>query len=374
MNGRDFTKDLYSVLGVSKTASQSEIKKAYRKLAQKYHPDANPGNKEAEDKFKELSHAYDILSNDKKKKEYDNARQYFGQGGAGAGGFKGHGRTPGFDFSGANLGDLGDIFNMFGGGRRSGSGYASNTKGDDLQTEVTLAFEDAIQGINVRVPVNRPGACDVCHGSGAYPGTYPRACHDCGGTGYRSADQGLFGFSQPCVTCRGSGKVVDKKCAKCHGSGSLHKQSIINLKVPAGVKDGSKIRLPGKGASINGSLPGDLYVLIKIRPHPVFKRKNADIELDLPVTFSELALGTKIKVPTLDGLVSLKVPPSTDNGHVFRLKGKGAAKLKGGKGDMLVRMQMVMPRGLDSRQRKLLKEYSELDSSDPRAELYKYSG
>lgn len=372
MNGRDYATDLYSLLGVSKTASQSEIKKAYRKLAQKYHPDANPGNKEAEEKFKELSHAYDILSNTKKKNEYDNARQYFGQGGSGAGGFKGHGQPPGFDYS--NLGDLNDLFSMFGGGRRPGSGFSNRTKGDDLQTEVTLAFEDAILGINVRVPVSRPGACDVCHGSGAYPGTSPRVCHDCRGTGYRSADQGLFGFSQPCITCRGSGKTIEKKCAKCHGSGSQNRQTVINLKVPAGVKDGSKIRLPGKGASLNGSMPGDLYVLVKIRPHPVFKRKNADIELDLPVTFTELALGTKIKIPTLDGLVSLKVPAATQNGHVFRLKGKGASKLKGGKGDMLVRMQMVMPTGLDAKQRKLLKEYSELDSSDPRADIYKYSG
>lgn len=374
MNGRDFTKDLYSMLGVSKSASQSEIKKAYRKLAQKYHPDANPNNKEAEEKFKEVSHAYEILSNTKKKNEYDNARQYFGQSGTGPGGFRGQGQSPGFDFNNVNFGDIGDIFNLFGGGRKPGGGFAHATKGEDIQTEITLAFEDAIHGINVRVPINRPGTCDICKGSGAFSGTFPKPCQDCGGTGHRATNQGLFGVSQPCLTCRGSGKIVDKKCIKCRGSGSILKNAVINIKVPAGVKDGSKIRLPGKGAIVNGSLPGDLYVLVNIRPHPIFKRRNADIEMDLPVTFAELILGTKIKVPTLDGLVSLKVPPGTQNGHVFRLNGKGVASLKGIKGDMLVRMQMVIPRSLDARQKKLLKEYSELDSNDPRAEFYKFSG
>lgn len=373
MNGRDFTKDLYKVLGVSESASQSEIKKAYRKLAQKYHPDANLDNKESEEKFKEISHAYETLSNPKKRTEYDNAKRYFGEAGFGSkSGFQG--QSAGFDFNNANLGDLGDIFDLFG-RSRSSSGFSARTKGADLQTEITLAFEDAIHGINVRVPISRPTACDVCRGSGAYPGTVPKVCTGCGGTGHRSRNQGLFGVSEPCMTCHGTGRTIERKCTKCQGSGSTQKQGAINIKIPAGVKDGSKIKLPGKGGvNTNGGPAGDLYVLINVRPHPIYKRRNADIELDLPVLFTELILGTKIKVPTLDGLVSLRIPAGTQTGHVFKFAGKGAPKIKGGKGDMLVKVKVVIPKALDGRQRQLLNEYGQLDQADPRADIYRYSG
>lgn len=372
MNGRDFSKDLYKTLGVSEKASQDEIKKAYRKLAQKYHPDTNPNNKEAEEKFKEISHAHDILSDSKKKADYDNARRVFGQGGFGkdAGGFSGQ---PGFDSSTFSFGDLGDLFDLF--GVKSSRTSHARTRGQDLQTAVTISFEDAIHGINVRIPVNRPVQCDVCHGTGAYPGTAPRVCGSCHGSGFQSVDQGLFGMSQLCVKCSGRGTIIDKKCLKCVGQGVHNKLTVINMKAPPGVKDGSKILLKGKGAaSPNGGPPGNLYVIVNIRAHPVFKRKGDNIELDLPVNFTELVLGTKVKVPTLEGMVSLKIPPGTESGHIFRLRGKGSPKLGGGRGDMLVRASIVTPIKLDAKQRKILQEFAELDSSDPRADIYKYSG
>lgn len=370
MNGRDFTKDLYKILGVSEKASQDEIKKVYRKLAQKYHPDTNPNNKEAEEKFKEISHAYDILSNPKKKAEYDNAKNMFGQGGFGRG--EGASSGHGFDNSTFDLGNLSDLFDLFG-MNRPGTAYAKK-RGQDLQTPVTLSFEDAIHGINVRIPVSRPLQCDSCRGTGAYPGTAPRACDSCHGSGFQSVNQGLFGVSQPCFKCSGKGTVIEKKCPQCGGQGIQSKITVINIKAPPGVKSGTKIRLKGKGAaSLNGGPPGDLYVIVNVKTHPILKRKGDNIELELPVNFTELILGTKVNVPTIDGLVSLKIPPGTESGHIFRLRGKGASKINGGKGDMLVKVAAVTPKKLSAEQKKILQDFAELDSSDPRSEIYKHS-
>lgn len=365
MNGRDFAKDLYKILGVSEKASQNEIKKAYRKLAQKYHPDANPNNKQAEEKFKEVSHAYDILSNPKKKTEYDNARNMFGKGGFGGG--RGGFTDQGFDF-----GNLSDLFDLFG---VTSPGAHTRKRGQDLQTSVTLAFEDAIHGINVRIPVSRPLQCDSCNGTGAYPGTAPRICESCRGSGFQSVDQGLFGVSQPCFKCGGKGTVIDKKCIQCGGHGIKSKVTVINMKAPPGVKNGTKIRLKDKGAaSPNGGPPGDLYVIVNVKSHPIFKRREDSIELELPVNFTELILGTKVNVPTIDNMVSLKIPPGTESGHLFRLRGKGAPKISGGKGDMLVKVVAVTPKNLNPQQKKILQEFAELDSNDPRTEIYKYGG
>jgi molecular chaperone DnaJ len=369
MNGRDYlNKDYYKDLGVGEKAAQQEIKKAYRKLAQKYHPDANPNNKEAEEKFKEISQAYDVLGNEKKRSEYDSARKTFSQGG-----FNPGGSSNNYDFGSSGFGGFKDIFDLFGAGRERTA--SSQQRGEDVSTSVTLSFEDSIVGVNTRIPINRKARCGVCGGSGARQGTVPKICSTCGGRGTTTINQGLFGFSQPCPKCRGTGKIIENPCSNCRGAGVAVSKTTLNVRIPSGVKDGSKIRLKGKGETGHyGGMPGDLYVNVRVRPHPVFTRKDSDIELSLPITFIEASLGEKINIPTLDGQIALKIPSGTQSGHVFRIKGMGAPKLRGGIGDMLVRVKVVVPKKISAKQKKILEDFSKVDNENPRDAVFRAAG
>src|ERR671925_473899 len=336
-------KDLYETLGVSKGASQDEIKKAYRKLARQYHPDANPGDSSAEERFKEVQHAYDVLSNPEKRKQYD--RFGAGNGRAGPGGFRFD--TEGFDF--ADLGDLGDIFGGLFGGRGRQQQQQRGRRGSDLEVEVRLSFEDSLRGVETTIPVQLETACRECGGSGAKAGTAPTLCPECKGRGVVSESQGLFALSQPCPRCRGNGTVIEEPCPKCHGSGRERRTKRYSVKIPAGVKDGTRIRLKGKGeAGYGGGEAGDLFVVTRVAPSKLFERRGSDLVIDVPVTFAEAALGATVEVPTPDGgRVSLKVPPGSEDGKLLRLRGHGAPRLNAeGRGDLLARIRVAVPKKL----------------------------
>jgi molecular chaperone DnaJ len=366
-----FDKDYYKVLGVAKNASAAEIKKAYRKLAQQHHPDANPGDTQAEDRFKEISAAYDVLGDEDKRKQYDQVRDMaasgFGSGGSpGGGGGLGGGFPGGVRFE--DLGDLGDLFGgLFGGGRRGGG--SGPTRGADLETTVTVAFGDAMTGTTMPVRISGPAPCETCHGSGAAPGTSPTTCPRCGGSGAVAVNQGLFQMSQPCPVCHGSGRVVQTPCPTCGGTGSRRRTRSFQVKVPAGVKDGARIRLAGRGEpGAAGAQAGDLYVRVRVQPHAFFGRSGHDLTLELPVTYAEAALGADVRVPTLNGPVTMKVPAGTPNGKTFRLKGKGAPK-RGGHGDLLVTTRIEVPRKLSKPERELLKQLQQTEKESPRRRL-----
>ena len=366
-----FDKDYYKVLGVAKNASAAEIKKAYRKLAQQHHPDANPGDTQAEDRFKEISAAYDVLGDEDKRKQYDQVRDMaasgFGSGGSpGGGGGFGGGFPGGVRFE--DLGDLGDLFGgLFGGGRRGGG--SGPTRGADLETTVTVAFDDAMTGTTMPVRISGPAPCETCHGSGAAPGTSPTTCPRCGGSGAVAVNQGLFQMSQPCPVCHGSGRVVQTPCPTCGGTGSRRRTRSFQVKVPAGVKDGARIRLAGRGEpGAAGAQAGDLYVRVRVQPHAFFGRSGHDLTLELPVTYAEAALGADVRVPTLNGPVTMKVPAGTPNGKTFRLKGKGAPK-RGGHGDLLVTTRIEVPRKLSKPERELLKQLQQTEKESPRRRL-----
>ncbi|RJQ51164.1 MAG: molecular chaperone DnaJ [Actinobacteria bacterium] len=375
MNGQ--YKDYYKILGVSKNASAKEMKSAYRKLARKHHPDANPNNKAAEEKFKEINEAYEVLSDDKKRKAYDQGPQFFtAGGGAGPGG--GAYGPGGFSFNFGDFGaggqaDFSSIFDLFGGGgARAGGRRSAAQRGKDLEYAVRLSFEEALKGVTTKINVSGDAPCPTCHGSGAKLGTMPQICPTCGGRGVTAQDQGFFSLSRACPQCGGSGRIVTDPCPTCRGAGHVAQSKKVTVKLPPGVADGSKLRFPGKGeVGINGGPAGDLYVIARVEPHPYFKRKGADILLDVPITFSEAALGAKIQVPTTDGRVVLKVPPGTQAGKVFRLKGKGAPKLKGaGTGDMRVKVHVVVPQKLTAQGKDALERFSEVAGEDPRARLF----
>ncbi len=342
-------KDLYETLGVSKGAAQDEIKKAYRKLARQYHPDANPGDASAEERFKEVQHAYDVLSNPDKRKQYDRVGSTNGRGPGGV-------NFEGFDF--ADLGDLGDIFGgMF--GSRGGRGQQQRgQRGSDLEVEVRLSFEDSLKGVETTIPVELETACRECGGSGAKPGTAPTLCPECHGRGVKAESQGLFALQQPCPRCRGNGTVIEDPCPRCHGSGRERRTKRYTVKIPAGVKEGSRIRLRGKGeAGWGGAGAGDLYVVTRVSPSKVYTRRGDDLIVDVPVTYPEATLGAKVEVPTPDGSVTVKVKPGTEDGTLLRVKGKGAPKLKGsGRGDVLARVKLTVPKKLSKKQRELLEE------------------
>ena len=377
MSTKDYLeKDYYKVLGVAKTASQEEIKKAYRKLARKYHPDANKGAAEAEERFKEVSEAYDVLSDEKRRKEYDAVRSM-------PGGFRGQ-QGGGFPF---DLGDLfgqpggtqtgagdrlGDLFGgLFGRGRTTGT-TRRGRRGADVETEVTLSFGRAMNGVTVPIKLTSEAACNACRGTGAKAGTVPRVCPNCEGTGHETRNLGSFGFQEPCRDCRGRGLVVDDPCPVCFGSGRATGTRTIQARIPAGVADGQKIRLKGKGApGENGGPNGDLYVNIKVLPHPVFGRSGDNLTLTVPVTFPEAALGAEIRVPTFQGQpVTLRLPEGTPNGRTFRVKGRGAPRRDGTKGDLLVTVDVQVPQKLDDRAREALERLRESTSGDDiRAEL-----
>jgi molecular chaperone DnaJ len=343
--------DLYAALGVSKGASADEIKKAYRKLARQYHPDKNPGDDGAEERFKEVQHAYDVLSDPEKRKAYDQFGSADGRRGFDPGGGN-------YNFAGDfNIGDLGDLGDLFGGlfGRRQQR--AQPQRGADLEAHVNLSFDDSLKGIETKIPVEVEAACHECGGSGAKPGTSPKICPECRGRGVVSEAQGLFALSQPCPRCRGNGTVIEDPCPNCRGSGRERRTKRYSVKIPAGVKDGTRIRLKGKGeAGANGGTAGDLFVVTRVEPSPTYERRGADLVVDVPLSLADAALGTEVDVPTPEGPVSMKVPAGSEHGKLLKIKGRGAPKLKGGKGDVLARLKLEVPRKLNKKQRQLYEE------------------
>ncbi|PXY31525.1 molecular chaperone DnaJ [Prauserella muralis] len=384
MSAREWIgKDFYRELGVSSDASQEEIKKAYRKLARENHPDANPGNTEAEQKFKAVSEAYGVLSDPEKRKEYDEARRLFGTGGAGGFGFPGGGGT-----GGAGGFDLGDIFGQgaasggFGGlgdmlgnlfGRRGGGGAtaARGQRGADVETDVRIGFAEAVKGATLPLRLSSPATCGTCGGNGARPGTQPRVCPTCAGVGLVNRSQGAFSFSEPCQDCRGRGSIIDDPCPECLGEGVSTRTRTLTVRIPAGVDDGQRIRLAGQGEpGRGGATAGDLYVRVHVNPDPVFGRSGNDLTITVPVEFSELALGTTITVPTLESKVSLRVPAGTANGRVLRVRGKGIVKRDGTQGDLLVTLQVAIPAKLDGKAKAALEKYADtVAKHDPRPEI-----
>jgi molecular chaperone DnaJ len=380
---RDFLeKDYYKALDVSKTATADEIKKSYRKLARKYHPDANKGDPKAEERFKEISEAYNTLSDAKRRKEYDDARSLFGSGGfrpPGQGGPGGFGFDLGDLFgsgtgTGTNAGSggrLGDLFGgVFGAGR--GGTQTRPRRGADVETEATLSFLDAIEGTTVALRLTGEGACPTCHGTGAKSGTVPRVCPTCQGTGQSSRNLGSFAFSEPCKECRGRGLVVDDPCPTCSGSGRAMSSRTIQARIPAGVADGQRIRLRGKGTSgESGGPAGDLYVRVHVTPHPIFGRSADNLTVTVPVTFTEAALGAEIKVPSLRGVpVSVRIPAGTPSGRTFRARGKGARRKDGTNGDLLVTVNVQVPQNLNSPARQALESFRDATAGeDPREDL-----
>lgn len=367
-------KDYYELLGVARTASAEEIKKAYRKLAVKYHPDKNPGDTEAEEHFKEVSEAYEVLSDPQKRQQYDqfgHAAFGPGRGGAGGGGFGGFG---GIDleealrtFMGATGGG-GSIFDdFFGGGRRGGT--SGSQRGADLRYDLEIDFEEAALGSRRDLTLEVMDGCPRCSGSGAEPGTSRRTCSTCGGSGQVVSGGGFIQFRQTCPTCGGEGQVVEKPCIQCSGNGRVKARRKIKLKIPAGVETGSRLRLGGKGeGGLRGGPAGDLYIVLHVHDHAFFKRTDLDIFCDMPVPFHIAALGGEIEVPTLHGRGHLKIPAGTETGKIFRLRGKGVVPARGyGKGDMHVRVAVEAPQHLNGKQKKLLKELEETltDSNFP---------
>jgi molecular chaperone DnaJ len=356
------TKSPYEILGVAKNASQDEIKKAYRKLARQHHPDANQGDKNAEERFKEVQNAYDVLSDPEKRKQYDTFGSANGRGVPG-GGFNWN-AAEGFDFG--NLGDLSDILGgMFGGGVRGARPQARGQRGNDVEVQVNLSFEDALKGVETKIPVTLDLACHTCHGSGAQPGTAPVICPECGGRGVVAESQGFFSLSQPCPRCRGNGTVIEDPCPTCRGAGRERRTKRYTVKIPAGVKDGSRIRLKGKGEAGWGGAPaGDLYVVTRVEPSKVFHRRGDDLLVDVHVPFADAALGTTTTVPTpLGGHVSVKIPAGSQDGKLLRLRGKGAPKLKGsGRSDLIARVRIDVPKKLSKKERELLEELKEVST------------
>jgi molecular chaperone DnaJ len=375
-------KDFYKALGVAKDASAADIKKAYRKLARANHPDSNPGNKAAEERFKTIAEAYHVIGDPEKRKEYDEMREMVG---AGMGNpFGGGGRTTGgggqpFDLNdlfgqGGGGGGFGDVFGgMFGGGGTRTRQQAPR-RGADIETEATISFSDAIEGVTVSLRLTSDAPCPDCSGTGARAGTVPRVCPECEGVGMVAASVGgAFTMNETCPSCRGRGLVVDDPCPTCHGSGRGLSNRTIQARIPAGVKDGQRIRLRGKGASgERGGPAGDLYVTVKVSSHNLFGRKGDNLSLDVPVTFDEAALGADIKVPTLNGPpVTVKIPPGTPNGRTFRVRGRGVVRKDGHKGDLLVTVDVQVPATLNEKARDAVEAYREaVAGGDIRANLF----
>jgi molecular chaperone DnaJ len=379
LSTKDFLeKDYYKTLGVTKGASADEIKKSYRKLARKYHPDANEGNPKAEERFKEISEAYNVLSDEKRRKEYDEARTLFGGGPRmpGSGGTSGgysfdlgdlFGNTTGS--AGGRLGDLlGGVFGRGGGTTQQ----ARPRRGADVETETSLSFGDAIEGSTVSLRLTGEGPCKVCMGTGAKAGTVPRVCPTCEGTGQGSRNLGSFAFSEPCKTCHGRGLVVDDPCTTCSGSGRAMSSRTIQARIPAGVADGQRIKLAGKGApGERGGPPGDLYVRVHVAQHPVFGRSAHNLTLTVPLSISEAALGAEIKVPSHHGMpVSLRIPAGTPNGRTFRVRGKGVRRKDGTVGDLLVTVSVQVPTELSDTAKAALEAFRDATAGpDLRADL-----
>ena len=371
--------DYYAALGVEKNASAEDIKKAYRKLARQHHPDRNPGDKKAEARFKEISQAHDVLGDPEKRKAYDAGTGQFASAGRGPGGAGGAG-FGGFDFDSAGVGDI--LSNLFGGGGGGRGGRRQRRRperGRDLQTEVQISFDQAIAGAQVSLSVPMSGSCPSCHGTGAKPGTTPKVCPRCEGRGIETEGQGMFSISQPCSRCGGSGTVIEDPCPTCHGSGAVRTVKRYRVNIPAGVKDGGRIRLPGKGEpSLGGGPPGDLFVTTHVSSSPVFKRKGENLEVEVPLSVPEAMGGAEVEVPTLNGRKRLRVAPGTKHGTVQRLRGEGPPKPGSSgadgaaeRGDIHYRFVIDVPDKLNKQQRDALAKLSEaMDGGNPRARLF----
>ena len=368
MNPQWIEKDFYQVLGVSKEAKAEEIKRAYRKLAQKYHPDANQGDPAAEERFKQISEAYGVLSDAEQRKEYDEVRRLADSGafrGYGGGSPFGGGQRVRVEDLGDLFGGLGDVFGFGGGRRRSGP-----VRGTDTTADLSLSFNDAVQGVTTTVSVRGEAPCSRCGGTGAEPGTPVEVCPTCAGTGTIAQNQGVFSFSQPCPQCGGAGRVVTSPCSQCRGRGTEVRSRNIKVRIPAGVRDGATIRLAGKGSpGRSGGPPGDLLVKVHVPAHPIFGRKDDDLTITVPISYTEAALGTTVEVPTLDGSVTIKVPPGTPNGKTFRVKGRGIKPDRRPAGDLYARVEVVVPRKVSREEKKLLEQLAEYETADPRAHL-----
>ena len=380
-------KDYYGDLGVSSTASQADIKKAYRKLARENHPDSNPGNKKAEEKFKRVAEAYDVVGDEQKRKEYDQLKSMIGSGGfgrfgrGGASGFPGgfRGTETEFDLSdifgsaaGGQAGDggLGDIFGGFFGGRGGAGRNARPSRGADVETEITLDFREAAKGTTFPVELTGDAPCTTCHGSGSKSGK-THTCEVCSGSGYIRENSGAFGMARPCTNCGGTGEVIEDPCTTCNGTGTVRRTRSITVRIPAGVIDGQKVRLAGQGeAGPNGTPAGDLFVMVHVRSDDTFTRSGDDLEVTVPVSFAEVALGATIAVPTLDNPVKVKVPAGTPNGRTLRVRGRGIPKRSGNAGDLLVTVEVKVPKDLDPSATSALRAYAQAEKDsgfDPRA-------
>jgi molecular chaperone DnaJ len=372
MNRDWIDKDFYKVLGVSDDADGDSIKKAYRKLAQKYHPDANPGDDAAEDKFKEISEAYATLSDAEQRKEYDQVHRLAASGGfpgfgapGGAGGFGGQ-QVRAEDLSDL-LGGLGGVGDLFGFGSRSRGGPS---KGPDVQADLTISFENAAQGTTTSLQIRGDTTCSHCHGAGAEPGTSVTTCPTCGGRGLVAQNQGVFSFTQPCPQCGGRGKLIETPCTVCRGTGSETRTRKVTIRVPAGVQDGNTLRIRGKGGSgANGGPPGDLMVSIRVASSSTFGRRGNDLTLTVPITYTEAVLGTKIDVPTLNGGVKVKVPAGTPTGKTFRVRGRGVSPDRGRSGDLLVTVQVAVPAKVSKEEKKILENLATIRTDDVREHL-----
>lgn len=378
---QSMSQDYYELLGVRRDANAEDIKKAYRKLARKYHPDSNKNDADAEERFKAISEAYDVLADEKRRKEYDDARTLFG----GGGGFRFPGSSgtggPTFDFGDlfggggttgtgqGGQGGLGDILGGLFGQRRPPAGGTSARRarrGADIETEVTMTFDDAIAGTTVPIRTSSPHPCPSCSGTGAKAGTLPRVCPTCEGTGVNARGQGTFSLSEPCRDCRGRGLVVDDPCPVCSGSGRAMSEHTIRARIPAGVGDGQRIRLRGKGApGENGGNAGDLYILVHVKAHDLFGRSGDHLTVTVPVSFPDAVLGGEMKVPTLEGSrVTLRVPAGTPNGRVFRVRGRGVRRKDGTRGDLLATVEVKVPDHLDDEAKQLLEKYRTATAGD----------
>ncbi len=355
-------RDYYEVLGVEKGASEDEIKKAYKKLARKYHPDMNPGDKEAEEKFKEINEANEVLSNPDKRQKYDQ----FGF--AGVDPNYGAGQGGGYGAGGFDFGDLGDIFgSFFGGGFGGGRRTNPNTpqRGESIRMSLAISFEEAAFGCEKAVTVERMEQCETCHGNGCAPGTTPEVCPDCRGTGQvqvrRQTPMGVFATSSPCPKCGGKGQIIHQPCKDCHGSGTVRRRKTIQASIPAGIDNGQTISIRGQGnAGKNGGPAGDLLITITVRPHELFRREGTSVLCEAPITFTQAVLGAELEIPTIDGKVKYTLPEGTQSGTTFRLKGKGIPSINGrGRGDQYVTVYIETPRNLNKEQKEALKKFAE---------------
>ena len=362
-------KDYYKILGVGKNAAQKDIKKAYRKLAREHHPDAKPGDKVSEERFKEISEAYEVLGDSKKRAEYDRQSEFIAAGGPRMGG------GPGFhDYFSADRGGFGTIFeDLF---QTTGPGRAEPMRGDDLAYTISLSFKEAIAGTTKRIKISRRRQCSTCGGTGAKAGSSPVVCPTCGGRGVIAQNQGFFSLSRACPTCGGEGVTIKEHCPQCGGSGTLPEAKTVTVNIPAGIDDGGKLKYRGLGqAGRRGAPAGDLYIIVQVQGHPLFKRQGSNIHLNLPLKFTEAALGAAVSVPTPSGSVKLKIPPGTQSGQVFRVRGKGAPKAKGaGAGDILVKVQVEVPKTLSPAERELVVRLAGESKDDPRAAIEELAG